>query len=155
MNGDIVTGNDDSSAEEDGVEVTTVAETTVAVGNELDEQDIDIVSPTVFDGQDLTAELVETEENLPLDGDGTNTGPIVEETGEDDAAEEETSGQTTETAFEFNDDDDQACRDAVGQISALIGSAPDARVTLDGLYETIFMYRDGQGITIVDNPNLL
>ena len=154
MNGDIVTGNDDSSAEEDGVEVTTVAETTVAVGNELDEQDIDIGSPTDADDED-EGELVETEENLPLDGDGTNTGPIVEETGEDDAVEEETSGQTTEAAFEFNDDDDQACRDAVGQISALIGSAPDARVTLDGLYETIFMYRDGQGITIVDNPNLL
>ena len=145
-----MTGNDDSSAEEDDsvVEVTTVAETTVAVGNELDEQDTDA------DGED-EAELVETEENLPLDGDGTNTGPIVEETGEDDVVEEETSGQTTETAFEFNDDDDQACRDAVGTILDTIESAPDARETLDGLYETIFMYRDGQGITIVDNPNLL
>jgi hypothetical protein len=69
--------------------------------------------------------------------------------------EEETSDQTTETAFEFNDDDDQACRDAVGTIIDRIESAPDARETLNDLYETIFEYRDGQGITLVDNADLL
>ena len=101
---------------------------------------------------------METEENHPLDGDDINTDPIVEETGEDDVVDEETPGQTTPVEFnedDFNDDDDQACRDGVLTILDRIESAPDARGTLDGLYETIFMYRDGQEITLVDNPNLL
>jgi hypothetical protein len=65
--GDIVTGDDDASVEEDTaentapgpvddltpiVEVTTVEETTIAVGNEFDEQDIDIGSTNDADGED-------------------------------------------------------------------------------------------------------
>ena len=109
-----------------------------------DQEDIEIIDEdddsTEVSPIDDTADVDDGEDNEPIEDEGIDTEE--EETGLD---------------FEFTEEDDQACRDAVKMSIMALEANEDsnARAELDALYQKILDYRDGMGISLIDNSNLL